>query len=384
MSTELISRPINLVIAKIAQRCNLNCSYCYVYNRGDTSWQSRPKIMSDATARLLGERILENASAHNSPQVHVELHGGEPLLLGKRRFESLVTSMWAGARGADLTVFLQTNGTLLDREWIDLFRKLNISFGISLDGPAAIHDQYRLTFRNSGSHDRVMRAIKLAQESSYFEELFSGYLCVVDPTSDPNSIIDWFQRLNARTVDLLLPDRTLLDRVGVDGDVRLFLLSAFKKYVKDYNGRTRIRIFDRAIEATFARRDPLDAFGGSLRNMCVIESDGEIYPHDVLRITGYGRTKRKIYLEKYPIGIVADYFGVEALEDPAPECTGCKHFLSCGGGYLPHRFDGSSFRNPSFHCAALFGLFETADEFVREQLSGSEQRVNAAAANEAT
>ena len=33
-------------VLKIAERCNLNCSYCYMYNKGDLSYLRRPKFMS--------------------------------------------------------------------------------------------------------------------------------------------------------------------------------------------------------------------------------------------------------------------------------------------------------------------------------------------------
>ena len=40
--------PLNHII-KVASRCNLNCSYCYVYNQADTTWRDRPSVMSRET-----------------------------------------------------------------------------------------------------------------------------------------------------------------------------------------------------------------------------------------------------------------------------------------------------------------------------------------------
>ena len=37
---------IDTVLLKVASRCNLNCTYCYVYNKGDTTWQGMPAQMS--------------------------------------------------------------------------------------------------------------------------------------------------------------------------------------------------------------------------------------------------------------------------------------------------------------------------------------------------
>ena len=38
------------VVYKIASNCNLDCSYCYVYNKGDDSWRRRPATTAEALA----------------------------------------------------------------------------------------------------------------------------------------------------------------------------------------------------------------------------------------------------------------------------------------------------------------------------------------------
>ena len=43
--------PFHTFIWKIASRCNLNCTYCFVYNMADQRWREQPAFMSDAVAR---------------------------------------------------------------------------------------------------------------------------------------------------------------------------------------------------------------------------------------------------------------------------------------------------------------------------------------------
>ena len=76
---------LSWVVLKVAQRCNLNCTYCYVYNRGDESWRSRPTFISTDVAVALAGRINEQCEKFALESFTVELHGGEPLLLGKER-----------------------------------------------------------------------------------------------------------------------------------------------------------------------------------------------------------------------------------------------------------------------------------------------------------
>jgi hypothetical protein len=51
------------VIMKIAERCNLNCPYCYMYTGPDQSWQKRPRFISDLHTRLLVDRLCEHLAA---------------------------------------------------------------------------------------------------------------------------------------------------------------------------------------------------------------------------------------------------------------------------------------------------------------------------------
>lgn len=73
-------------IVKIASRCNLNCSYCYVYNQADTSWRERPAVMSKETFAATVERIRRHTLLSGQQTVTIIFHGGEPTLAGSERF----------------------------------------------------------------------------------------------------------------------------------------------------------------------------------------------------------------------------------------------------------------------------------------------------------
>ena len=72
---------IDTVLLKVASRCNLDCSYCYVYNMGDESWRAMPKRMTPDTQERVAAQLGRLFVAQRHPFA-VVLHGGEPLLLG--------------------------------------------------------------------------------------------------------------------------------------------------------------------------------------------------------------------------------------------------------------------------------------------------------------
>src|SRR3954447_7374093 len=86
------SQDVDTVLLKTASRCNLNCTYCYVYNMGDDGWRSQPKRMSadviDAVVGQVGR--LSHSQEH---PLSVVMHGGEPLLLGLQAMAQLVRGL---------------------------------------------------------------------------------------------------------------------------------------------------------------------------------------------------------------------------------------------------------------------------------------------------
>ena len=110
--------PFRQFILKVHSRCNLSCSYCYVYEMADQGWRGLPKRMSPPVAGKAVERIAEHAERHGLASVDVILHGGEPLLAGAEWLAGLVGSLRARVP-AQVNVAIQTNGTLLDRAMLD-------------------------------------------------------------------------------------------------------------------------------------------------------------------------------------------------------------------------------------------------------------------------
>jgi uncharacterized protein len=74
--------PISGFVIKVASRCNLNCSYCYEYNMGDSSWKKMPKYMEEELFSKTLHRIKSHCDAHQFDNISISLHGGEPLLIG--------------------------------------------------------------------------------------------------------------------------------------------------------------------------------------------------------------------------------------------------------------------------------------------------------------
>lgn len=109
---------IDTVLIKTASRCNINCTYCYVYNLGDEGWKDNPKILSFETIDNIIS-TLKDIYLYQGKSFAIVLHGGEPLLLPKDRLSYLLKNIRKNLPGYT-NISIQTNGLLITNEIIDL------------------------------------------------------------------------------------------------------------------------------------------------------------------------------------------------------------------------------------------------------------------------
>jgi uncharacterized protein len=83
---------IDTVLLKVVSRCNLDCSYCYVYHMGDETWRNLPKSMSAKVQALVVAQLGALMRAQERP-FSIVLHGGEPLLFGLSNLQTLFIAL---------------------------------------------------------------------------------------------------------------------------------------------------------------------------------------------------------------------------------------------------------------------------------------------------
>ena len=350
--------PLRWIILKIHQRCNLNCSYCYVYNRGDDSWKARPKQITDTVIDRVCQRISEHCAKHGLDEFVIELHGGEPLLVGKKRFVAIVNRIRAACVGVRITYLLQTNGTLIDREWCDIFAEHGVNVGVSVDGPAEIADLNRYYHNGRGSTDDVLRRLAAVKTGSG-RSFDHGCLAVIDPRIPGGRMIDWLVENNINAADLLLPLGNRANPpagwTGPEPYTR-FMLEAFERWWKLDGAAPQIRYFETLIRAHLGRKPELDALGGDLGALCVVETNGAIGISDVISVCGgYGEPDR-YNVHDTALDEHVDKLNVDLVQSPCATCRSCPEFVACNGGYVPHRWDGTGFDNPSIYCQTIMAL----------------------------
>jgi uncharacterized protein len=97
-------------VLKLAAVCNLDCTYCYVFNLADRVYTRVPPFLSvDAALRTL-DRVVEHLDTVGEREFDLTLHGGEPTMWPLKNFVRLLERVEEiRGRGIRLRVAMQTN-----------------------------------------------------------------------------------------------------------------------------------------------------------------------------------------------------------------------------------------------------------------------------------
>lgn len=365
--------PFTAFILKVANRCNIDCDYCYVFNSADQAWRRLPARMSVAVAGSAGGRIGEHAVAHDLSEVHVILHGGEPLLAGPRHMTALLDALRAGIPPDTRIHFeLQTNGTLITEEWLDLFEKYRMAVGVSLDGPRTANDLHRLTRSSRSSAASAVRGIELLRSRPH---LFAGLLAVVDLANDPADVHDYLASFEPPVIDFNLPHATH-DEPPHRNDPGLpeygiWMSRVYDTWLAESGNRHSVRMLEDIVALSSGVRSSVESLGLAPAASIVIESDGSIEDVDTLRSVEEGASRLDADVYRHSFDMVRHHpklahrgLGKAAL---AEVCQVCPLLEVCGGGYLPHRFStAGGYRHPSVYCADLKHLIRHVHGSLRE------------------
>ena len=356
--------PLPLVILKLTARCNLNCTYCYEFNLADTTWRQSPAQMSDEVFDRVLDRVKRHVSWSGQKSVNFSFHGGEPCLVGPKRFDALCRRARRVLSDVKVKISLQTNGTLLDDEWASVLADNAANIGISLDGPSDINDALRVDHQGKGSYDRV----RAGMDSLHRAGVPFGLLTVIQLGADPLRVHRHFLDLGCKSLSYLMPDYTH-DTIGSVRETfgptpcADFLIPIFEDWWNNSTIDIRIRIFWDIARAIMGGSSHVDALGNRPLYFLIVNTAGDIEGLDVLKACDDGLVKTGLNVRDADFRDVVQAsplhgqitFGGLPL---ARTCQTCSERDTCGGGYHPHRYSRArGFDNPSIWCADLLRLF---------------------------
>ena len=353
------------LILKATRACNLRCAYCYYINEETDGYG---KLFDDRLVRRLYETHARHADRPGE-RINLIWHGGEPLVLGKKRFRRFLAMQKDHYRHATIANRLQTNGCLIDEEWADIFAEEGVSVGISIDGPQDIHDRLRPTVNGDGSwHETQAGIAHLRRRKVPF-----GILTVADPMLAGTDLFDTLVSQDYHYFDLLLPitnnaiqeacpsARVDMERVGE------VLVETFRAWVRRDDPSFHIRLFEALMvnavggghncsNAGLTR----EAFGA----YAIVETDGAICldaEFSEIDRNAVGREYHSGFNLFQPdfsfddaFSAIATRMDAAAMDRIPADCHGCEVMAVCRGSHPGSRYGGDgTYFHRSAYCAAM-------------------------------
>ena len=368
------------LIVKATRQCTLRCAYCQ-------DWRSsRKEVMSfGVLARMIASALADYE------HVRYIWHGGEPTLLPISFYEkALLVQARLRREGQKVSNTFQTNATKLTPEWARFFRDNKIQVGISIDGPAHLHNSHRSYRSGKGSYDDVIAGLNLLKE---YEVQFSGLVVVDEGTLKfgAKKLLDFLVGQGIRSFGVL-PAKpknepaaeagTITEHYIEPARVNAFLMDLYDAWLDRGDQNVKIR----ELELLKAQIKGVSGRCCTLSGKCwghyyAIEADGSVTACDVF--SGDSRyTLGNIMNTSF--AKMANSAGLLQLKKEHGEATramrGCPEFTVCKG-WCPHERYVSIRHNKSHRddCCGLRDLIAHIRDRMADEPKMSSQKVTSGA-----
>ncbi len=293
------------------------------------------------------------------------LHGGEPLLMGKKDVRTILSKMKKLTGKSDI----QTNATLVDDDFIKIFKKYSTNVGVSYDGPGELSDYRYHNFKNADVLGKIKRMIGGGINVSLIIVLSKSNAGTGKRLMKLKKFLLDLQKMKiggrinpcGGWKEYELSEKELAD---VYLDLAEFCLkndlkwSPFTDIVNALQGRQRV--------CAFSGCDPF-----CTPSAAEMMEDGSL--------TNCMRTNNENILLRYPS---RDNLRGEILMETSQEsggCKGCKYWNACNGG-CPSAAINNDWRNRTYQCLTwktLFSFYEKMLSICNTDISGNPIRQNA-------
>ncbi len=375
-------QPFQIFTKPVSDLCNLHCSYCYYQTEKQGNKKART-ILNDEN--LLETYIRQHIEATTGDTVFFSWHGGEPTLAGIDFYRKAVRlqKKYLPA-GKKLLNGIQTNGTLIDKEWCSFLKLENFIAGVSIDGPEMLHDQFRINQSKNGSFHEANRGFKLLQKYGIPVEI----LCVVSSANEnfPAEVYSFFREAGARYITFLpLVERDLQSTTGVSeksvNPVKFgqFLITVFEEWIALDIGNIQVQIFEDTIGSVFTGDHTICIFKKNCGRVPVIESNGDFYACDhFVNKNHFQGNILENHISYFLNSEKQQKFGLAKSETLPEYCKACEVLDYCNGECPKNRFMKSPVgeKGLNYLCSGYKLFFNHCRPFVEEVRKAEGQNID--------
>lgn len=382
------AKPLYVMLKPVGSACNLACQYCYYLEKELLYPNNKRSWMSEETLETF---IQQYFLAQTQPYVSFTWHGGEPLLRPISFYKKALKLQQKYGKGFYIENSLQTNGTLLTDEWCRFFKENNFLIGLSIDGPATVHDAYRQTLSGKGSFQKVLNGIRLLNKHGV--EWNAMAVVNAQNVKDAVTFYNFFKSINCHfiqftpIVERLVPhaDGRCLASVNEQTQTMsplsvtpeewgAFLCNLFDLWIKEDVGTYYIQMFDATLANWVGQTPGLCTLSKSCGHASAMEHNGDVFACDHFVFPEYKRgnihTQTITEMMYSPEQL---QFGKNKWQSLPRQCKECSFLFACYGECPKNRFAIDAYGNKGLNylCKGYKRFFAHVApymQFMKEQL----------------
>lgn len=382
------AKPLYVMLKPVGSACNLACQYCYYLEKELLYPNNKRSWMSNETLETF---IQQYFLAQTQPYVSFTWHGGEPLLRPISFYKKALKLQQKYGKGFYIENSLQTNGTLLTDEWCRFFKENNFLIGLSIDGPATVHDAYRQTLSGKGSFQKVLNGIRLLNKHGV--EWNAMAVVNAKNVKDAATFYNFFKSINCHfiqftpIVERLVPhaDGRCLASVNEQTQTMsplsvtpeewgAFLCNLFDLWIKEDVGTYYIQMFDATLANWVGQTPGLCTLSKSCGHASAMEHNGDVFACDHFVFPEYKRgnihTQTITEMMYSPEQL---QFGKNKWQSLPRQCKECSFLFACYGECPKNRFAIDAYGNKGLNylCKGYKRFFAHVApymQFMKEQL----------------
>jgi len=343
-------RPFTLLVKPASADCNLRCKYCFYLEKSHLYSSTNKHRMSDEVL----EHMIKSYAATKQPHYSIGWQGGEPTLMGLGFFEKAVALQKKYSRhGVSFENGLQTNATLINDSMAEFFHQNHFLLGCSLDGPANLHDRYRLTTNGSNTQEKVVKGLDILTR----HQVDVNILALISQANvlQPRKVYQYFVE-NGYLFHQYIPcvefnGKGQLLPFAINGEEwGNFLCELFDEWYAKDTRKVSIRDFDSILLKMVDGVNSVCTYGKNCCQYFVVEYNGDVYPCDffVDKPLKLGNVMEDSWEKLLQSPTYSDFGAQKSMWNA--ECDVCDCLDLCSGDCLKHRiYDG----NPPQHLSRL-------------------------------
>ena len=316
--------------------CDLDCSYCYYLDKEEL-YPGSDFRMSEQVLEAFTREYIESQL---SSEIVFGWQGGEPTLMGIDFYRRAVELQHQYAKpGTRVLNTLQTNGVSLDDAWCEFFVENGFLIGISIDGPRALHDAYRVDKGGKPTHTRVMAGLDLLRRHGVEHNVLTTVHAanMAHPLEVYRFLRDEVETSYMQFIPIV--ERHSPSRSVTGLGYGEFLIVIFDEWVRRDVGSVFVQIFDVALAAWVGQQPGLCIFEETCGRALALEHTGDLFSCDhfvdpEFLVGNVLRTELPVLVE----GEQQRGFGQDKKTSLPQYCLDCEVRFVCNGGCPKNRF----------------------------------------------